>query len=82
MAVGLWASAARCVLTYVVAPALGGAGVLLGTAGIALQVLGVITSITGAVRLRRLGHRAWPAYSVVATVLAGTTVASIVAAAA
>ena len=54
--VGLWVSATRCVLTYVVAPAIGVLGVVLGPVGLVLQVLGAVTATAGARRLWGLGH--------------------------
>ena len=64
--VGLWVSAARCVLTYLVAPLLGAAGVVLGPFGLLLQVAGAITATAGASRLWRTGHRLRTPYVVVA----------------
>lgn len=66
---GLWVSAARCLLTYVVAPAVGALGVVLGPLGLILQLLGTITAISGARRLWRMHHRARYAYAVVAATL-------------
>lgn len=80
--VGLYASALRCLLTYVVAPALGAAGVLLGPVGLLLQVLGAITAGAGARRLWSLGHRARVPYAVLAASVAALTAASLVVAAA
>ncbi len=55
--VGLWVSATRCVLTYVVAPLAGAIGVFLGPIGLLLQVLGAITATAGAHRLWALRSR-------------------------
>ena len=55
--VGLWVSATRCLLTYVVAPLVGALGILLGPIGLLLQVLGAVTASSGAWRLWRLRHR-------------------------
>jgi hypothetical protein len=75
--VGLWVSAIRCVLTYVVAPLLGGLGLVLGPVGLLLQILGAITATTGAGRLRRLRHRAWAAYAIVALTVDVLTAVSL-----
>jgi len=77
--VGLWVSALRCLLTYVVAPALGAIGVVLGPIGLVLQVLGAITATAGARRLWLLGHRARIPYAVVAVVLWLATAAGALA---
>lgn len=60
--VGLWVSATRCVLTYLVAPALGAIGIFLGPFGMVLQLLGAVTATTGARRLWVMRHRARFAY--------------------
>jgi hypothetical protein len=70
---GLWTSATRCVLTYVVAPAAGVLGIFLGPSGLILQVLGAITSTYGARNLWALGHRHRHRYAFIA--LAVNTVA-------
>lgn len=75
--VGLYVSALRCLLTYVVAPALGAVGVLLGPVGLVLQVLGTITAGFGARRLWALRHRARLPYALLAGVLLVLTVASL-----
>lgn len=67
--VGVYVSALRCVLTYVVAPALGALGLVLGPFGALLQVLGAITASSGAVRLWRLGHPARYPYALLALAL-------------
>ncbi len=77
VSVGIWISATRCVLTYVVAPVLGGFGVLLGPIGLVLQVLGAITSTAGAHRLWQLGHRSRYIYAAVATAVTVSTLASL-----
>jgi hypothetical protein len=64
--VGLWVSATRCILTYVVAPAAGALGVFLGPLGLVLQLLGSVTATTGARRLWTLKHRARLPYALVA----------------
>ena len=55
--VGLWVSATRCLLTYVVAPLVGVIGVFLGPIGLLLQILGAITATAGAHRLWALRSR-------------------------
>ena len=60
--VGLWVSATRCVLTYVVAPAAGVFGIFLGPIGLVLQTLGAVTAAAGVWRLWTLKHRARYAY--------------------
>ena len=67
--VGIYVSAARCVLTYVVAPLVGALGVALGPLGIVLQILGTVTAINGAHRLWTLGHRGRFVYAGVAAAL-------------
>ena len=70
--VGLYVSAARCLLTYVVAPLAGAFGVLgifLGPLGLLLQVLGTITAVGGARRLWVLRHRRRLVYGLVAIAL-------------
>lgn len=73
---GLYVSATRCLLQYVVAPALGVFGVFVGGLGVLLQVVGCVTSVAGARRLRSLGSRWWPAYAVLAIVV-GIVTASV-----
>lgn len=68
--VGLYVSAVRCLLTYVVAPVMGLAGPLLGAAGFVLQILGSIVAVAGAQRLWHLGHRARVPYALVAGITA------------
>ena len=75
--VGLYVSAFRCLLTYVVAPALGAVGVLLGPVGLVLQVLGTITAGYGARRLWVLRHRARIPYAALAVVVAVLTLATL-----
>jgi hypothetical protein len=67
--VGLYVSAARCLLTYVVAPVVGAVGVFLGPLGLLLQVLGTITAVGGARRLWSLRHRGRFVYALVAIAL-------------
>lgn len=67
--VGLWTSATRCVLSYVVAPVAGAFGILLGPLGLVLQCLGAVTATAGARRLWILRHRARFAYVGVATAI-------------
>jgi hypothetical protein len=55
--VGLWVSATRCLLTYVVAPLAGAVGVFLGPLGFLLQVCGAVTATAGAHRLWVLRSR-------------------------
>ena len=64
--VGLWVSATRCVLTYVVAPAAGALGLVLGPVGLLLMLAGAITATAGARRLWILGHRLRLPYGAVA----------------
>lgn len=75
--VGLYVAAVRCLLTYIVAPALGSIGMLLGPVGLGLQLLGAVTSAAGARRLWRLGHRARVPYAAVALTLCVLTAASV-----
>ena len=67
--VGLYVSAARCLLTYVVAPLVGALGIFLGPLGLLLQVLGTITAVGGARRLWVLRHRGRFVYGLVAIAL-------------
>ena len=75
---GLYISATRCVLTYVVAPVLGGFGHALPVAGLILQTLGAITSIAGARRLWLLRHRWRYAYAAVAIAVSAATLAAFI----
>jgi hypothetical protein len=75
--VGVHVSAARCLLTYVIAPLAGTFGILLGPAGILLQVLGTITAVSGALRLWALGHRGRFVYAFVAVALVLITAVSL-----
>lgn len=66
---GIYISAVRCLITYLLAPALGTAGTMtsfLGVAGIALQILGAVICTFGAIRLWKLGHRLRYLYAAVA----------------
>lgn len=76
--VGLYVSATRCLLQYVVAPVLGVLGVFAGGLGVLLQVLGCVTSVAGARRLRQLESRWWMAYAVLALLVGMVTVAVLV----
>lgn len=65
---GLYVSAVRCLITYLLAPALGATGAFagfLGVAGLGLALLGSVISTYGAVRLWRLRHRARFLYAAV-----------------
>lgn len=82
---GLYVSAVRCILTYLLAPALGATGAFagfLGVAGLGLALIGSVLSTYGAVRLWRLRHRARFLYAAVtlvvylATALAAYEIAS------
>lgn len=76
--VGLYVSALRCVLTYVVAPVLGAVGIVLGPVGVLLQVLGAVTSAAGARRLWQLRHPARLPYAGLATLVAVIAAYSLV----
>ncbi|HET6153315.1 MAG TPA: hypothetical protein VFE15_10175 [Marmoricola sp.] len=78
---GIWVSATRCVLTYVVAPAVGALGLILGPFGLLLQILGAITSTYGARRLWATGHRARYLYAFVATAATAASVLAVAQAA-
>lgn len=75
--VGLYVSAARCLLTYVIGPAAGAIGVFLGPLGLVLQILGTITAVDGAHRLYVLRHRGWVVYAATATVISLVTAVTI-----
>ena len=76
--VGLYVSAARCLLTYVVAPVAGTLGVLLGPIGFVLLLLGAITSAAGARRLWLLEHRARFPYAAIALAACALLAVSVV----
>jgi len=76
--VGLWVSATRCVLTYVVAPAAGALGILLGPVGLVLQLLGAVTATHGARTLWAVGHRARHLYTFVALAVTAAAVPPLV----
>jgi len=76
--VGLWVSATRCVLTYVIAPAVGALGLVLGPIGLVLQVLGAITATAGARQLWTLGHRLRLPYVAVAIAVDALVVIAVV----
>jgi hypothetical protein len=68
---GIYVSAIRCLVTYLLAPAMGAAGTMadvIGFAAVALQILGAVLCTMGAIRLWKLHHRARYLY-------AGVTVA-------
>lgn len=75
--VGIWVSATRCLLTYVVAPAAGALGLLLGPLGLLLQVAGAITASYGARRLWPLQHRLRVPYLGLAVVVDLVTVVAL-----
>jgi hypothetical protein len=75
---GIWISATRCILTYVVAPAAGAIGIFLGPLGLVLQVLGAITATFGAHSLWALGHRARYLYAFVAIAVTSAAAAVLV----
>lgn len=74
---GIWISATRCLLTYVVAPAAGAIGIFLGPLGVLLQVLGAITASYGAHNLWALGHRLRYVYALVAIAVTGAAVIAL-----
>lgn len=76
--VGIYVSAVRCLLTYVVAPVAGTAGIFLGPIGFVLLALGSVTSVAGARRLWQLGHRARFVYAAVAGAVVALTALSFV----
>jgi ABC-type amino acid transport system permease subunit len=76
MWVGVHVSAARCLLTYVLAPLAGGLGGILGPVGLLVQVLGTVTAIAGARRLWQMQHRGRYAYCAVAIALTLVTAAA------
>lgn len=76
--VGLYVSAARCLLTYVVAPVAGTLGVFLGPIGFVLLLLGAITSAAGARRLWLLRHRARFLYAGIAIAVCALLIVSVV----
>ena len=65
----LYISAARCILTYIVAPILGGFGHTLPVVGQVLQTLGAVVSIAGAWRLWVVRNRWRYAYIGIAAVV-------------
>jgi hypothetical protein len=75
--VGLYVSAARCVLTYVVAPAAGALGLVLGPIGLVLMVAGAITATAGARRLWTLEHRLRLPYTAVALTVGALAIVSL-----
>lgn len=75
--VGIYASAIRCLLTYVVAPASGAAGIFMGSIGLMLQLLGSVTAVVGAHRLWVARHRARVPYAAVAMLLTLVAVVSV-----
>lgn len=76
--VGLYVSAVRCLLTYVVAPAAGAIGMFLGPIGFVLLLLGAITSVAGARRLWLLEHRARIPYAAITVSGCALAAASVV----
>ena len=74
--VGLYVSATRCVLTYIVAPAAGALGLVLGPIGLVLMLAGAITATAGARRLWMLKHRLRLPYAAVALTVDALAVVS------
>lgn len=75
---GLWVSAIRCLLTYIIGPGIGLLGVAaFGVVALALHALGIVTSVNGAVRLRRAGNGWWRAYAALAVVIVGLGISSL-----
>lgn len=70
---GLVISGTRCLLQYVVAPAIGALGWVLGPVGLLLQLAGAVTSVAGVVRLRRLRGRWSVPYAAVAAGVVAVT---------
>ncbi|MGL5823449.1 MAG: hypothetical protein ACRCYU_01090 [Nocardioides sp.] len=65
---GIYISAVRCLLSYLVVPAVSATGALaglLGAGGIALQILGAAVCTFGAIQLWQLRHRARYLYGAV-----------------
>ncbi|MEN0128846.1 MAG: hypothetical protein AAGC49_05350 [Brevundimonas sp.] len=75
---GIWVSATRCVLTYVVAPAAGAIGIFLGPFGLLLQLLAAVTATSGARNLWALGHRLRYVYAFVAVAVDAVTALALV----
>lgn len=75
---GLWVSAIRCLLTYIVGPGIGLLGIAaFGVVALLLHLLGIVTSVNGAVRLHRAGNGWWRAYAVLAVIIVGLGVSSL-----
>ncbi|MGL5808995.1 MAG: hypothetical protein ACRCYQ_03520 [Nocardioides sp.] len=67
--VGIYTSALRCMISYVLIPGMGAAGALaglLGIAGVGMQIAGAALCTVGAYRLWQRGHRARYAYAAIA----------------
>ncbi len=75
---GLYISAARCILTYIVAPVLGGFGHALPVVGQVLQTLGAVVSIAGAWRLWVVRNRWRYAYAAIAAAVAVVAVTAFI----
>lgn len=66
---GLYISAARCIFTYMIAPALGAVGIVFGPLGLLLQIFGGVMATIGARRLWLLKHRLWIPYALLAVAI-------------
>jgi hypothetical protein len=81
---GIYISAVRCIVTYVLVPAISATGALsafLGVAGVALQILGAAVCTFGAIRLWQLRHRARYLYAAVTLCVYLATALTLVGAA-
>ncbi len=70
---GVWVSAIRCVLTYLVAPVVGGLAGFWGALGLGLQLAAAVAVIVGTRTLWRRRHRARVPYTAVAALVLATT---------
>lgn len=75
--VGMYASAARCLLQYIVAPLLGAFGFWLPWFGLLVQVLACVITVFGVLQLRLLGDRRWRFSAGIAVVVLGSTVLAV-----
>ncbi len=78
---GIYLTAVRCLLTYVLIPGVSATGALaglLGVAGLGLQLLGAAVSTFGAIKLWQLRHRARFLYGMVTGCVYAATILSVV----
>lgn len=74
---GIWVSALRCILTYVVAPLTGGLAGVLGIAGLCLQCIACVVVVNGTRQLWLAKNRWRLAYLAISALVVWSTMSGL-----